>query len=74
VNAQLAESTLELADKDLKSFRKTADLRQLLSYESVSSEYDVAGPFDYQPVKGNLEDFQWKALKTGLIFARSSKG
>jgi hypothetical protein len=34
----------------------------------------VAGPFDYQPVKGNLEDFQWKALKTGLIFAPPSKG
>jgi cobalt-zinc-cadmium efflux system outer membrane protein len=106
VNAQLAESTLELADKDLKSFQKTvdlgqlrydkgaiseddylkiklqllqfetdyqqaelakvqalSDLRQLLGYESVSADYDVAGPFDYQPLKGNLEDFQLKALQ-----------
>ena len=106
VNAQLAESTLELADKDLKSFEKTvdlgqlrydkgaiseddylkiklqllqfetdyqqaelakvqalSDLRQLLGYESVSADYDVAGPFDYQPLKGNLEDFQLKALQ-----------
>jgi cobalt-zinc-cadmium efflux system outer membrane protein len=106
VNAQLAESTLELADKDLKSFQKTvdlgelrynkgaiseddylkiklqllqfetdyqqaelakvqtlSDLRQLLGYESVSAGYDVAGPFDYQPLKGNLEDFQLKALQ-----------
>ena len=106
VNAQFAESALELADKDLKSFQKTvdlsqlrydkgaiseddylkiklqllqfqtdyqqaelakvqalSDLRQLLGYESISADYDVAGPFDYQPLKGNLEDFQLKALQ-----------
>jgi outer membrane protein, heavy metal efflux system len=106
VNVQLAESTLELADRDLKSFQKTvdlnqlryekgaiseddylkiklqllqfetdyqqaelakvqalSDLRQLLGYESVSADYDVAGPFDYQALNGNLEDFQLKALQ-----------
>src|SRR5579864_3331658 len=86
VNVQVAESTIELADADLKSFRQTvdlaelrykkgaiseddylkiklqllqfetdyeqaqlakvqslSDLRQLLGYESVSADYDVAG-------------------------------
>jgi cobalt-zinc-cadmium efflux system outer membrane protein len=105
-NVLLAESTLELAQKDLKSFQETvdisehqykagaisendylmiklqllqfesdleqaqlarvqslSDLRQLLGYESVSQNYDVAGPFEYQPVKGNLEDLQLKALQ-----------
>jgi cobalt-zinc-cadmium efflux system outer membrane protein len=105
-NVQLAESTLELAQKDLKSFQDTvdisehqykaggisendylmiklqllqfesdleqaqlarvqslSDLRQVLGYESVSQDYDVAGPFEYQPVKGNLEDLQLKALQ-----------
>ena len=105
-NVQLAESTLELAQKDLKSFQETvdisehqykagglsendylmiklqllqfesdleqaqlarvqalSDLRQLLGYESVAQNYDVAGPFEYQPVKGNLEDLQLKALQ-----------
>jgi cobalt-zinc-cadmium efflux system outer membrane protein len=123
VGAQLAESTLELADKDLKSFQKTvdlsqlrydkgaiseddylkiklqllqfetdyqqaelakiqalSDLRQLLGYESVPGDYDVAGPFEYEPLKGNLEDFQLKALQNrpdllaaqqGLIAAHS---
>jgi len=123
VNAQLAESTIELAEKDLKSFQQTvdlselrynkgaiseddylkiklqllqfetdyhqaelakvqalSDLRQLLGYESVSADYDVAGAFDYQPLKGNLEDFQLKALQTrpdlraaqqGVIAAKS---
>jgi cobalt-zinc-cadmium efflux system outer membrane protein len=106
VNVQLAESTLELAELDLKSFQQTvdlgemrykagaiseddylkiklqllqfetdvqqaqlarvqalSDLRQLLGYESVSADYDVAGAFDYQSLQGNLEDFQLKALQ-----------
>jgi cobalt-zinc-cadmium efflux system outer membrane protein len=107
VNVQLAESMIELAQKDLAGFRKTvelgelrynkgaiseddylkiklqllqfetdyqqaelakvqalSDLRQMLGYESVAPDYDVAGAFDYEPLKGNLEDFQLKALQT----------
>jgi cobalt-zinc-cadmium efflux system outer membrane protein len=106
-NAQLAESALDLAQGNLKSFQNTldisqeryragdiseddylkiklqllqfqtdasqaqlakvqalSDLRQLLGYESVSADYDVAGPFDYQPVSAHLEDLQAKALAT----------
>jgi cobalt-zinc-cadmium efflux system outer membrane protein len=106
VNAQLAESTLDLAQQDLKSLQQTvdvseiryktgaiseddqlkiklqllqfetdfqqallaktqalSDLRQLLGYESVSADYDVAGQFDYQAVKGNVEDMQSRALQ-----------
>jgi outer membrane protein, heavy metal efflux system len=106
INVELAESTLELANQDLKSFQETvdiaearykagdigendllkiklqlllfqtdvsaaqlarvqglSDLRQLLGYESVGPDYDVAGAFDFQPVPGNLEDFQSKALQ-----------
>ena len=107
INVELAESTLELANQDLKSFQNTvdigearykagdiseddflkiklqllqfqtdvsaarlarvqglSDLRQLLGYESIAADYDVAGTFNYQPIKGNLEDFQAKALQT----------
>jgi len=106
LDVQLAESTLDLAEKDLKSFRQTvdlgelryqkgaiseddylkiklqllqfetdyqqaqlarlqglSDLRQLLGYESVTADYDVAGDFKYRPLTGNLEDFQFKALQ-----------
>jgi cobalt-zinc-cadmium efflux system outer membrane protein len=105
VNAQLAESTLELAREDLKSFQKTvdlgeiqfkagsmsendylkiklqllqfqtdvqqaelaraqalSDLRQLLGYDSVSRDYDVAGVFEYQPLPLKLDDLQTKAI------------
>jgi cobalt-zinc-cadmium efflux system outer membrane protein len=102
---QLAESTLDLATKDIDSFQKTVDisevtynaggmseddflkiqlqllqyqtdyeqailakdqglddLRNILGYESVPADYDVAGPFEYQPVKVDLEDLQMKAI------------
>ena len=106
INVQLAESTIDLAQQDLKSFQQTvdigefqfkaggiseddylkielqllqfeadleqaqlartqglSDLRQLLGYESVSADYDVAAAFDYVPLKANLEDLQMKALQ-----------
>jgi cobalt-zinc-cadmium efflux system outer membrane protein len=106
INVELAESTLELANQDLKSFQDSlditqarynagdiglddllkmklqflqfqtdvaqaklarvqglSDLRQLLGYEQVNENYDVASSFDYQPVPGSLEDMQAKALQ-----------
>jgi cobalt-zinc-cadmium efflux system outer membrane protein len=106
VAVQLAESTLDITEQNLKSFEETvrlgeiryksgavsendflkiklqllqfqtdyqqaqldraqglSDLRQLLGYESVSPDYDVAGPFEYEVIKGNAEDFQLKALQ-----------
>jgi cobalt-zinc-cadmium efflux system outer membrane protein len=106
IAVELAESTLELANQDMKSFGDTvtitearykagdigeddllkiklqllqfqtdvsqaqlaraqglSDLRQLLGYESVPADYDIAGDFNYQPVPGVVEDFQAKALE-----------
>ena len=106
-NAQLAESTIELAKQDLKSFQNSvdiskeryragdiseddylkiklqllqfqsdsaqaelqraqalSDLRQLVGRESVPLDYDVAGPFDYQPLQAKMEDLEVKALAT----------
>jgi outer membrane protein, heavy metal efflux system len=105
INVQLAESTLDLARLDLRSFQDTvniseaqyriggisqndylkikiqllqfqqdvdqadlaraqalSDLRQQLGYESVPADYDVAGAFDYQPLRVKLDDLQTKAL------------
>ena len=107
VNVELAESTLELANEDLKSFQNSvniteerykageigyddflkmklqllqfqmdvsqaklsraqglSDLRQLVGYESVNENYDVASSFDYQAMSDGLEDLQSMALKS----------
>jgi cobalt-zinc-cadmium efflux system outer membrane protein len=106
VNAQLADSTLELARQDLKSFQTTveisehqfhagalaendylqirlqlvqfqqdveqaelskaqslSDLRQLLGYESVPSEYNIADALEYRPLSIKLADLQTRALE-----------
>ena len=104
-NVLLAESVLDLANNDLKTFQTTvdigdaqykagaisqndylqiklqmatfvtnveqatlarnqalSDLRQQLGYESVPADYDVVGPFEYQPLTVKFEDLQAKAL------------
>jgi cobalt-zinc-cadmium efflux system outer membrane protein len=48
---------------ELARVQGLSDLRQLLGYESVAPDYDVAGKFDYEPMEGNLEDYQLKALQ-----------
>jgi cobalt-zinc-cadmium efflux system outer membrane protein len=106
IGVQLAESTLSLAEQDLKSFQNTVDisearykagdigegdllkiqlqllqfqtdvsqarlakvqalvgLRQLLGYESVPADYDVAAELDYQALTVKLEDLQARALR-----------
>lgn len=101
INVQLAESTLELARENLKSFQNAvdigeskfksggisendylkiklemlqfetdyeqaqldraqnlSDLRQLLGYDSVPADYDVAGAFDYLALSVTLDKLQ----------------
>jgi cobalt-zinc-cadmium efflux system outer membrane protein len=117
IGVQLAESTLDLSQQDLKSYQNTvdiaeiryrsggisqddylkiklqllqfqndfaqaqlakvqalSDLRQLLGYESVPVNYDVAGPFEYEAVKLSLEDLQMKALQNRPDFRAAQQG
>ena len=125
-NVLLAESTLDLANQDLKSFQDTlsisefqykaggmsqsdflqvklqsaqfqtsveqatlaraqalSDLRLQLGEESVPPNYDVTGPFEYQPLTVKIEDLQAKALanrpdlraaQQGIVAAQSQYG
>lgn len=106
IDVQLAESTLDLARENLKSFQNAveigearfkaggmsendylkiklellqfhtdveqaqldrsqglADLRQLLGYETVPADYDVADSFDYRPLSAKLEGLEKLALE-----------
>jgi len=59
---QLLQFQQDVAQARLARVQALVGLRQLLGYESVPADYDVAGAFDYQPVKLKLEDLQAKAL------------
>jgi cobalt-zinc-cadmium efflux system outer membrane protein len=63
IKLQLLQFETDLEQAQLARVQALSDMRQLVGHESVAPDYDVAGPFDYQPVKGNVEDFQLKALQ-----------
>ncbi len=117
VNVLLAESTLQFAQEDLKSFQGTVDiaqaqfnagaiseadylkiklqllqfqtdvssarlakvqaqvgLRQLMGYDAVPANFDVMGDLAYQPLKGNVEDFQARAIRERPDFQAARLG
>jgi outer membrane protein, heavy metal efflux system len=64
IKLQLLQFQTDVSSAQLARVQGLSDLRQLLGYESVPQDYDVAGDFNYQFVKGNVEDFQAKALQS----------
>ena len=64
----------DFAQAQLAKVQALSDLRQLLGYESVPVNYDVAGPFEYQAVKLTLEDLQMKALQNRPDFRAAQQG
>src|ERR1700688_1160306 len=117
ISVLLAESTLQFALQDLKSFQQTVDigeaqlkagyigegdylkiklqllqfqtdvssarlakvqalvgLREFLGYNTVPADYDVVGELEFQPLKGNLEDLQARALRERPDFRAAELG
>jgi outer membrane protein, heavy metal efflux system len=64
IKLQMLQFQQDVSTAKLARVQGLSDLRQMLGYESIDADYDVAGSFDYQPVKGNLEDFQAAALRS----------
>lgn len=64
IKLQMLQFQTDVSTAKLARVQGLSDLRQLLGYESIAADFDVAGSFDYQPARGNLEDFQAKALQS----------
>jgi len=62
IKLQLLQFQQDVQQARLAKVEALSDLRQLLGYESVPGDYDVAGAFDYQPLTVALGDLQAKAL------------
>jgi cobalt-zinc-cadmium efflux system outer membrane protein len=63
IKLQMLQFQTDVSQARLGTVQGLSDLRQLIGYESVPADYDVAGQFEYQQVAGNLEDFQMAALQ-----------
>jgi cobalt-zinc-cadmium efflux system outer membrane protein len=64
IKIQLLQFQNDVAQAQLAKVQGLADLRQMLGPESVPVTYDIAGQFEYQAVKANLEDLQMQAVQT----------
>jgi cobalt-zinc-cadmium efflux system outer membrane protein len=64
IKLQLLQFQTDVSSAQLSRVQALSDLRQLLGYESIPADYDVAGSFDYKAVPGIVEDFQAKALQS----------
>src|ERR1700729_3986045 len=63
IKLQMLQFQTDVSAAQLARVQGLSDLRQLLGYESIAPDYDVAGAFDYQAVRGNLEDFKETRLR-----------
>lgn len=62
IKLQMLQFQSDVSAAQLSRAQGLSDLRQLLGYESVPADFDVDPEFTYQPVPGNLDDFEAKAL------------
>jgi cobalt-zinc-cadmium efflux system outer membrane protein len=74
IKLQLLQFQSDVSAAQLARVQGLSDLRQLVGYESVPADYDVAATFDYHPVAGNVEDFEVKALQNRPDLRASQQG
>ncbi len=63
IKLQLLQFQTDVTAAQLAKQQALAALRQLLGFESVPENYDVAGSLDYQKIPYTLEDLQAQAIK-----------
>ncbi|HEY1676406.1 MAG TPA: TolC family protein [Candidatus Sulfotelmatobacter sp.] len=63
IKLQLLQFQTDVSTARLAKIQALVGLRGFLGYDTVPENFDVLGDLAYQPLKGNAEDFQAKALK-----------
>ena len=63
IKLQLLQFQTDVSSARLAKVQALVALRDLLGYNAVPADYDVIGDLAYQPLKGNLEDLQLRALR-----------
>ncbi len=63
IKLQLLQFQTDVSSARLARVQALVGLREFLGYDAVPADYDVVGDLEYQALKGNLEDFQARALQ-----------
>lgn len=63
IKLQLLQFQTDVSSARLAKVQALVGLRESLGYNAIPADYDVVGDLAYQPVNGNLEDLQARALR-----------
>jgi cobalt-zinc-cadmium efflux system outer membrane protein len=74
IKLQLLQFQTDVSAARLAKKQALVALRQFLGYNAVSADYDVIGDLAYEPLAGNSEDFQAKALRERPDFRAAELG
>ena len=74
IKLQLLLFQTDVSSARLAKTQALVGLRELLGYNAVPADYDVVGDLEYQPLKGNLEDLQMKAMRARPDFHAAELG
>jgi outer membrane protein, heavy metal efflux system len=74
IKLQLLQFQTDVSSARLAKKQALVGLRGFLGYNAVPADFDVVGELDYQPLKGNLEDLQARALKERPDFRAAELG
>ena len=74
IKLQLLQFQTDLSTAQLTLVQALAALRQLMGYESVPADYELADDLSYAPVTLGLEDLQARALNTRPDLLAAQKG
>jgi cobalt-zinc-cadmium efflux system outer membrane protein len=64
IKLQMLQFQTDLASARVSLAQALASLRQLVGYESVTADYQLADDLKYEPLKTSVEDLQARALAT----------
>jgi len=74
IKLQLLQFQTDVSSARLAKKQALVALRGFLGYNAVPADYDVIGDLAYEPLKGNGEDFQTKALRERPDFRAAELG
>ncbi len=74
IKLQLLQFQTDVSAARLARVQALAGLRQLMGFESVPENFEVAGELGYEPVKRSLEDLESMALRTRPDLVAAQRG
>ncbi|MBZ5612910.1 MAG: TolC family protein [Acidobacteriia bacterium] len=74
IKLQLLQFQTDVTSARLAKKQALVGLRGFLGYNAVPADFDVVGELEFQPLKGNLEDLQARALKERPDFRAAELG